>query len=202
MKKITIDLLRHGDVADGKKLLGITDEPLSKLGLQQMQAIHVNKPLRWQKIVSSPLQRCHSFSKELSAIFSIDLTLDKRFQEISFGQWDGQLLADLYASEDSEQLIRFMQSPDTVTPPNGEAYNAFQSRVLTAWEELLQSLHEEEIEHCLLVTHAGVIRTIIANILGMPNTKLFNIEVPYACLSRIKQYEHYPPILSFHGGQL
>lgn len=202
MKEITIDLLRHGDVADGKKLLGITDEPLSHVGLKQMQSIHANKHLSWQKIVSSPLQRCHSFSKELSAALSIELMLDQRFQEINFGHWDGQLLTDLYTGEESEQLIRFMQSPDTETPPNGEAYKVFQSRVMTAWEELLHSLHKEEIDHCLLVTHAGVIRTIISNILGFPNTNLFKLEVPYACLSRIKQYEHYPPILSFHGGQL
>ncbi|NOQ82098.1 MAG: histidine phosphatase family protein [Methylophaga sp.] len=202
MKEITIDLLRHGDVAGGKQLLGITDEPLTRLGLQQMLSIHANKHVPWQKIIASPLQRCHSFSKELSTILSIDLMLDKRFQEINFGQWDGKLLTDLYASEESEKLIRFMQSPDTETPPNGESYREFQLRVMTAWEELLHSLHKEEIEHCLLVTHAGVIRTIISNILGFPNTNLFKLEVPYACLSRIKQYDNYPAILSFHGGQL
>jgi len=40
---ITIDLLRHGEAAAGKKLLGVTDEPLTELGWQQMQAVVQSK---------------------------------------------------------------------------------------------------------------------------------------------------------------
>ncbi|NOQ93522.1 MAG: histidine phosphatase family protein [Methylophaga sp.] len=199
MTEITIDLLRHGDVAGGKKLLGSTDTPLSELGWQQVHSLAIEP---WQKIVTSPLQRCHAFAEEISSQLSLPLEVNKQFQEVNFGQWDGQLLTDLYGSDDAEKLIQFIQSPSTITPPNGEAYNDFETRIMTAWQSLLTSLHEDKIEHCLLVTHGGVIRTIISNILGYPSTNLFRLEVPYACLSRIKQYDDYPPILSFHGRNL
>jgi len=200
-KKRTIDLLRHGDTG-GAKLLGVTDEPLSELGLQQMKAVHVNKELKWEKIVSSPLVRCQSFAQALSSTLSLELQLEAGFEEINFGQWDGQLLTDLYTGVQSEQVKRFMLSPDSESPPGGESYDHFRQRVMTAWQALLDSLYEEDITHCLLVTHAGVIRTIISDILGIPNTSLFKLEVPHACLTRIKQYERYSPVLHFHNGNL
>jgi alpha-ribazole phosphatase len=39
MKTTTIDLLRHGDVAGGVRLLGQWDEPLSELGWSQMRVL-------------------------------------------------------------------------------------------------------------------------------------------------------------------
>lgn len=196
MNEITIDLLRHGDVAEGKKLLGSTDVLLSDLGWQQLRSLPLDN---WQKIVTSPLQRCHGFAEELSHQLTLPLLIDERFQEINFGQWDGQLLSELYDSQDAEKLIQFMQSPSTVTPPSGEAYHDFETRVMTAWQSLLTSLHKDKIKHCLLVTHGGVIRTIMSHVLGYSSDNLFRLEVPYACLSRIKQYDDYPPVLSFHA---
>jgi len=202
MKHITIDLLRHGDAANGKKLLGHTDESLSTLGWQQMRAISKDKKCPWQKIISSPLQRCRLFAEELASQSSLPLSIETHFQEIDFGQWDGQLLADLYDSSDSGKLIQFMQDPLSVSPPAGETYSEFRQRVITAWEALLTSLHQQQIESCVLITHSGVIRTLLSSILGFPETNLFRIDIPYACLTRIKHYEGSPPILHFHGGQL
>tara|TARA_R110001606_G_scaffold11354_5_gene49285 strand:- start:98064 stop:98672 length:609 start_codon:yes stop_codon:yes gene_type:complete len=200
MKEITIDLIRHGDVAAGTKLLGKTDEPLSPLGWQQMRAAIRDKESAWHKIISSPLQRCSTFSEELASNFSLPLEINKQFEEMNFGLWDGQLFSDLYSGSDTEKLIQLMQDPSSAIPPEGEAYVDFQLRVISGWNTLLKSLHEDQIQHCLLVAHGGVIRTIMSHILGFPSTNLFRLEVPYACMSRIKQYEDYPPRLVFHGG--
>ncbi len=202
MKEITIDLLRHGDVAGGTKLLGQTDEPLSDLGWQQLRSTLTEKDLPWDKIVSSPMQRCLAFAEEIAQQFQLPLLINNAFQELDFGQWDGQLFSDLYDGDDTEQLIQFMQNPTSQTPPDGERYQDFELRVITAWRSLLISLHHDQIQHCLLVTHGGVIRTILSHVLGFPSSNLFRLDVPYASLSRIKQYESYPPRLLFHGGML
>jgi alpha-ribazole phosphatase/probable phosphoglycerate mutase len=202
MKKIIIDLLRHGDVAGGKRLLGRTDEPLSKLGWQQMREISCHADLPWQKIISSPLVRCSSFAKELSHTLSKPLVIEDNFQEINFGLWDGQSLSNLYQSDESEPLKQFMFSPSSITPPNGEHYNDFECRVISAWNVLLTTLKYENINHCLLLTHAGVIRTILSHTLEFPETNLFRLDVPYACLSRIVQYDDYPAILHSHNAPL
>jgi len=202
MKEITIDLIRHGDVAAGTRLLGKTDAPLSPLGWQQLRSTMSHKTLSWNKIISSPLQRCSAFAEELANTLSLPLELNAQFEEMNFGHWDGQLFADLYAGDDKEKLLQFMHDPISTTPPAGESYNAFELRVMTAWQGLLSALHEQQIQHCLLITHGGVIRTIMSHILGFPSTNLFRLEVPYACISRIKQYEDYPPRLVFHGSEL
>jgi len=199
---ITIDLLRHGEAAAGKKLLGVTDEPLTELGWQQMQAVVQAKNAQFDLIVSSPLLRCQVFANDLAKNLNVPLKINKQFQEINFGQWDGQLLAELYSSDAADDLFQFMQNPLSITPPQGEAYIIFEQRVLDAWQELLLTLQQNNIEHCLLVTHGGVIRTIISDVLGFPATHLCRLEVPYACLSRIKQYHGSPASLSFHAGHL
>lgn len=202
MNKITIDLLRHGDIAANKKLVGHSDELLSELGWQQCQSIIDGKKLPWNKIISSPLQRCLAFSEEISSQFNLPLSIDSRFKEIDFGNWDGQCLADLYSGVEADQFLQFTQAPNSITPPNGESYKNFELRVISAWSELLTSLHSNQIQHCLLVTHGGVIRTLISYVLAMPSTHFSRLAVPHACLSRITQYDNYPPVLSFHGGQL
>lgn len=199
MKEITIDLIRHGDVASGTKLLGKTDEALSSLGWQQMHSAIEDIQQSWNKIVSSPLQRCHAFAVQLADKLSLPLEIDEQFKEMDFGRWDGQLFANLYSGNDTEQLMQLMQNPNSVIPPEGESYADFELRIITAWNDLLTSLHQDQIEHCLLVAHGGVIRTIMSHALGFPNTNLFRVEVPYACISRFKQYEDYPPRLVFHG---
>lgn len=202
MKEITIDLIRHGDVAAGTKLLGKTNEPLSSLGWQQMQSVIHHKSIVWNRIVSSPLQRCSAFAEHIADTLSLPLIVDAQFEEMNFGRWDGQLFADLYNGNDTAKLIQFMQDPSSAMPPEGESYADFELRVMAGWKALLLSLRKDQIEHCLLVAHGGVIRTIMSHVLGFPSTNLFRLEVPYACLSRIKQYEDYPPRLIFHGGNL
>ncbi|MDH5358153.1 MAG: alpha-ribazole phosphatase family protein [Gammaproteobacteria bacterium] len=203
MVEITIDLLRHGDVADGKKLLGHTDEALTELGWQQLRSVIDGKQPPWTSVVTSPLQRCHAFSEELSSQFNLPLSIEPRFKEISFGEWDGQLLSELYNGEHADKMMKFWQNPAEHSAPEGEHYHDFERRVMTAWQALLDSLTTETSHHCLLVTHGGVIRAILRNLLGFPTDNFFRIAVPYGCLSRIKIYQNpATPSLIFHGGTL
>lgn len=83
-------------------------------------------------------------------------------------------------------------------PPGGEPFPQFQLRVKAALQNIL---HGYTGRHLLIVAHGGVIRMIIAQVLGMPASNIFRMEVPYAAVSRIlvKQGK---PSLSFHCGRL
>ena len=105
-------------------------------------------------IVSSPLQRCQAFANDLAMNLNVPLKINKQFQEINFGQWDGQLLTELYRSDATDDLFQFMQNPLSISPPQGEDYILFAMRVMDAWQHLMQDLHRNHIEHCLLVTQA------------------------------------------------
>jgi alpha-ribazole phosphatase len=198
MKTTTIDLLRHGDVAGGVRLLGQWDEPLSELGWSQMRVLVNSKRPPWETIITSPLQRCAAFASELSERYGLRLVEDPRFKEIGLGRWEGQLISALFETE-GERIQRFWSNPIEASAPGGESYQAFEERIFKAWDELLET---HAGEHCLLIAHSGPIRAILRRILDFPIEKLFQIEVPHICLSRIRKDEGTHTRLVFHGGVL
>jgi alpha-ribazole phosphatase len=155
----TIDLMRHGAVAGDAGLYGRTDIALSEQGWLQMQQ-SVNIDLQYQQVVSSPLQRCLRFAEAYSSKHTLNLTTEPLLQEMNFGLWDGHSFDQLqHCWADLEQ---FWQAPLQVTPPNGEALSAFHQRTVQAWNGLLQLCRGSQT---LVVTHAGVIRMILAQLL-------------------------------------
>lgn len=179
-KQTVIDLIRHGEPVGGPRLRGSQDDPLSELGWSQMRE-SVGDYDQWSHILTSPLSRCHAFASELSARHQLPLFVHDDFREIGFGEWEGLTTKELF-ERDREALKRYWQSPEEHTPAGGEVMSDFVCRVHSAWDLLVES---HEGEHPLLVCHGGVIRAILVHVLGMPQDKLWNFDVPYANVSRI-----------------
>ena len=183
-----IDLLRHSEVLGGSCYRGITDDPLTNKGWQQMQdKLGCNK--HWDVIISSPLSRCHNFAKLLSSELQLALVTTPAFQEIDFGDWEGKTAEQI----DAQLLSQFYADPVNFSPPNGEPFNDFQQRILVAWQALLEAQQGKRI---LLITHAGVIRIILAHSLGLDIQHSFRLKIDHACLSSL-EYFHSPGAESF-----
>jgi len=183
----TIDLLRHGACQGGAIFRGHTDSALSSLGEQQMfsaleklRALNPAQKNPWQAIISSPLQRCAKVAADL-ATTQHPLILEPAFQEIHFGDWDGQLTEQVLA-EHPQQVAAFWKDPSRNTPPNGESLHDFDMRVGRAWAALLQ---KQRGKHLLLICHGGVVRMLLAKLLSMPVHALTSFSVPHGCISRI-----------------
>jgi len=172
-----IDLLRHGEVIGGTYYRGITDDPLSPLGWEQMQLALAGQPT-WDIIISSPLLRCRLFSEALVKDLPCPLIIAQTLQEINFGDWEGKTAAHI----DPSLLTHYYADPAHYTPPNGEPFLLFQDRVLQAWQSVLADYPNKKI---LLITHAGVIRVILAHVLGIDLAHSFHIKIAHACFSRI-----------------
>ena len=194
-----IDLLRHGDVEGGRKYRGQLNDPLSELGWEQLRTATSNKQ-HWQHIITSPLKRCAEFANELAEMHSIPLKIESKFKEVSFGLWEGKTAEHLLNNEPNE-IKEYWDDPINVTPPQGECLLDFEKRVIKAWGNML---NEHQGQHILVISHAGVMRVILCNILGMPLTELFKLDVALAKFSRI-QVEHADgknwPRLILHGGE-
>ncbi|WP_234422235.1 alpha-ribazole phosphatase [Sedimenticola thiotaurini] len=192
----TIDLIRHGEPEGGVLIRGWRDDPLSSRGWQQMRdATAGHAP--WDGIVASPLKRCAEFAGELSKKSGIPMTFEERLMEIGFGEWEGCSPEVLYR-ESPQRVSDFWNNPVECPPPGGESMLRFQQRVGSAWQEI-QSKYAGQ--HLLIVAHGGVNRMIIGQVLQMPLTHLFRIELPYAGISRIR-IEQGCPRLVFHCGSL
>jgi alpha-ribazole phosphatase len=174
---LRLDLLRHGETELGGGLRGSLDDALTDAGWQQMRAA-VTGQGPWDRLVSSPLQRCARFAEELGARLALPVSLDPDLQELHFGAWEGQSAAALMAS-DAEALGRFWADPYAFTPPQGEPVLAFSARVLGAVERLHQRYAGERV---LLVSHGGVMRLLLAQARGLPREQLLNVEVAHGAL--------------------
>lgn len=196
-----IDLLRHGDVQGGPCFRGSQNDALSELGWSQMQSsLKATQP--WKTLISSPLIRCLDFAKTIKAQYNISLTINPSFVEMHFGEWEGKTAEDITA-QDPDALKNFWLDPNKHAPINSEKLHSFKSRVLDSWFALTK---DQNSHPSLLICHAGVIRVILAAILNIPDNHMLNIEIPYACLTRIRINYYNNKVdstsLVFHNGTI
>jgi alpha-ribazole phosphatase len=181
MPESFVDLLRHGDVQGGVCFRGERDDPLSALGWEQMRRATADAGATgWTRIITSPARRCVDFARELSEARGLPLSVKDAFRERAFGDWEGRPVDTI----PSDALQRFWDDPVGYTPPRAEPFAEFRARVLAAWHDLL----DRDESHVLLITHGGVIRVLVAEVLHMSDTGLLLLEVPHACLTRLRIY--------------
>jgi len=177
----TIDLIRHGEPIGGRKYRGQIDDPLSDKGWAQMrEAVGDHRP--WDVIISSSLSRCLDFARELGQRSGIDMKAESRLVEIGFGEWEGRTTSEL-EQEEPGQVQRFLNDPLNNTPPGAETLAEFETRVIGAWNDVLQQHYGQ---HVLLVGHAGMMRMIMCHVLDMPIDRMYRIQVANASITRIR----------------
>ncbi|MGE8338786.1 alpha-ribazole phosphatase family protein [Pseudomonas laurylsulfatiphila] len=174
---LRVDLLRHGETEFGGGLRGSIDDALTDTGWAQMRAAVVGQG-PWDRLISSPLQRCARFAEELGAQLGVPVQLDKDLQELHFGAWEGQSAAALMET-DAQALGLFWADPYSFTPPQGEPVADFSTRVLAALQRLHATCTGERI---LLISHGGVMRLLLAHARGLPREQLLNVEVGHGAL--------------------
>ena len=171
-----IDVIRHGEPVGGRRYRGHgVNDPLTEKGWQQMWGA-VADCSDWQHIASSPLSRCLDFAQQLSKKLKIGYSVDDRLKEIGFGTWEG-LTPDEIIANDIDALKQFYKDPIRNRPEGAEPLASFSSRVWDAYEDISRKHLNEKV---LIVGHAGVIRAITANILGMDLNHVYsNLKIEY-----------------------
>ncbi len=197
MTETVIDLIRHGEPVGGRRYRGhMIDDPLTEKGWSQMWSAVGDSPT-WQQIISSPLQRCHAFAAALGEKHRISVSIEPRFKEVGFGIWEG-LSHDEIKINRAGEYQRFMNDPVHHRPQGAEALDDFIHRVSTAYREVVV---RHQGQHCLIVTHAGVIRAIIAQIVHADPVGLYRIKVSNGGITRIRHNASHG-ILEFLNGKL
>jgi alpha-ribazole phosphatase len=213
-KRLIIDLLRHGACSGGKIYRGRTDSPLSSRGWAQMHAVMASsRTSGWQSVYSSPMQRCLLPAQQLTERLGVPLYEESRLRELDFGAWDGQQQLQVWQQHPS-QVLAFWQDPVAHPPPGSEPIRSLQERVaaqLLQWladQALLdqQSLDQQSLDQgsaasadfpedsrLLCITHGGVIRTLLCQLLGMSITAAQSLSIDYGSLTRIELYPEDQP---------
>jgi len=176
-----IDLLRHGEPVGGRRYRGQIDDPLSEKGWAQMRAA-TRERAPWTAIVSSPLTRCSAFAEELAGQAGLPLSMDDRLKEVAFGVWEGKTAEEIRA-DDPDTLFRFKRDPVGCRPEGAEPLPAFYERVEAGYESVLKA---HSGGHVLLVVHAGVIRMVLAAVLGLAPENAYRIQIGSAAIASLR----------------
>lgn len=150
MAAIILHLIRHPPPRVAPDVCyGATDvpaEPAAPFAAALYADLPPDLPL-W----SSPLQRCRALAAALhpAPIF------DERLREMDFGAWENRRWADIPRAE----LDAWAADVDGYVPPGGESARQLQRRAL----DFVASL---SVAEAVLVTHAGVIRSLVAHVNG------------------------------------
>lgn len=192
-----VDLLRHGEHVLGQAICGVTDPELSDKGWGQLMGQidgllgraklgqdRQEQQGLWDICISSPRIRCAKFASHISHDLNIEFVIDESLSEIDFGQWEGLTGAQIEADYPG-QWQHWLDNPELAAPHGGEAYGMFRQRVQQAWLKLINDYHGQRI---LLLSHSGVMRTILASVLKLDSAGLFRFNVPHACHSQVSVY--------------
>lgn len=162
--------IRHAPTAWNaeKRLQGHTDIPITAEARDWVSRWQLPRDFEGFDWISSPLGRCRVTAETLRGQ---PVSTEQRLIEMSFGDWEGQILPELRERLGSEMQENEDRGLDFL-PPNGESPRMVQDRIAPLLAEL-----SGRGRHTVAVTHFGVIRALMARaydwpMLGKPPVKL------------------------------
>lgn len=147
------------------------------LPLEQIESIH-----------TSPLKRCGKLARSLQRT-STSYIVDPRIKELNFGEWELQHWQNINGADMRRWKADFLHAK----APGGESHMDLYKRAEAFWNDLTQSKEK----HILVVTHGGVIKSLLSKILHMPLEKSYAIKLNYGALIYTHSEQNIPQQLNF-----
>ncbi|RBW63124.1 alpha-ribazole phosphatase [Tenacibaculum sp. E3R01] len=171
-----IILIRHTtpDIAKGI-CYGQSDINIRDSFLEEIKPILKEIPVNNENVTfySSPLKRCAILAKELTT----KITFDNRLKELNFGDWELKKWDEINRVD----LDIWMNDFVNVPTKNGESYIDLHQRTTSFLKELKQN----KTKKAIIVTHAGVIRSIWSYINNIPLEKSFDLKLAYGAIIKL-----------------
>lgn len=161
-----IYLVRHTtpDISPGV-CYGQSEVPLTASYRVELTVIRRQLPIK-AICFSSPFARCQRLAYDL---YGDQVQTDQRLVELNFGAWELKRWDQI----DQKAATYWGDHFVTQAPPGGESFKQLQRRVLDFWQTVPRD------QDTVIVTHAGVIRAILAHQHNLPLAKAFNLPVSY-----------------------
>ena len=197
----TVILVRHGrTTANVSGMLAGRTPGVELDDVGSSQAIRTAERLAvvpLAAVVSSPLERCGQTARHILEAQTASPTsvVENAITECDYGQWQGQLLSILSL----EELWAVVQSqPSAATFPGGESLAAMQARSVGAIRRLDAAF---EAEHgpgavWVAVSHGDIIKSVLADALGMHLDLFQRITVAPASVSIIRYGSMRPSVIT------
>jgi probable phosphoglycerate mutase len=177
-------LVRHGayPLLD-RALGGRADHALNQAGLAQ--AAHAARVIAARPIAhlaSSPVARAMQTAEPIAAALGLAVNIEPGFAEIDFAAWTGMEFTALAELPAWRAWNEFRGSAGV---PGGESMLAVQARAMAAILRLHAAFHAAWPEgEVVVVSHADVIKAILAHVLGSPLDLLRRLQIDPGSMSR------------------
>lgn len=161
----TYHIIRHALTCwnEEKRIQGQTDIPLCEAGLRMaldwkpaIDALHLDG------VLTSDLERARRTARIVTEGRDLELVQDARLREQDWGDWVG-LTSPQIREQHAEELERMMAHGWQMRLPGGESRTEVLDRARAA---LLQHAADHPDETHLVVTHQGVIKCLVYDLLG------------------------------------
>ncbi len=172
-----IYLIRHTPVNNPQKLCyGHSEIELADDWEVHFTALQkkLNLDISDAVVYSSPSKRCSKLAGYLS---DNHFQIDTRLLEMHFGDWE----QCEWTAIDQSVLNAWMVDFVNYRVPGGENFEMMHQRCTQFWDELPGKAKDKVI----IITHAGVIRSMLAHILNIPLGKIFQLEIDYSSITKV-----------------
>ena len=180
-------LVRHGEteLQSSLRYWGKTDVALGPTGLHQAEQLRDRLAMeRIDAIYSSELKRASDTAGIIAARHNQKVTTCPELREVDFGRLEGLEFNEIHNQFPEVEQMWLTRNPALIYP-DGESLQDFETRVATFETRLKNHRVDETI---LIVAHAGVLRTLICQLLGLGMNNHWNLKVDLASLSIIEIY--------------
>lgn len=171
MKSYVIHLIRNmpceGNLEG--RYIGRTESPLAMSSITEL--VGLKQKYRYPTagaFYASPSTRCVDTLKLLYPEADPEVVLE--LAECDFGDWENRTAGEL---EGDERFRAWMENGGNTAPPNGESGQVFLHRVCRGFELLVQNLMAKGQTSAVLVTHGGVIMSLLAAY-GLPRAEFYD----------------------------
>ena len=170
----TIYLTRHGQTEWNKARImqGWQNSPLTPLGKTQAKQLGERlKAIKFDALYSSDSDRAFHTAKIIRHTRNQEITKLPALREIHLGEWEGKPISEFEQSYPT-QFHNFWNCPHLFTSSTGENFFDVKERVIQAIDEIINRHPQDCV---LIVTHAIVVKTILAYFDHEPTQKLWNL---------------------------
>jgi probable phosphoglycerate mutase len=183
-------LIRHAEPHETMRdrVYGRLDVELSARGHEhatRLAALLAGESIR--AVYTSPLRRAVATAAPLARLLGLHAVEVDDLRELDFGELEG--LAPNDVADRYPEVVRWTEAPAEVEFKGGESVRALRERSLRTAREIVDR-HTGEI--VAVVSHAMVIRAILADALAMDDEALFRIDQTYGGLTVIDWFGDRP----------
>lgn len=166
--------IRHGESLLNKErcVQGQLDSSLTERGIKQALCLLPElKKVKAETLTFSPLLRAKETADIIAEGLNIQGSVENKIMELFMGEWEEKSFQELIDGN-KEIFHRFISNPADTEIPGAEKISLFKKRITEWLDNMLQMKENTHI----IVTHAGVINTILCKVLDQDMNSLWHFK--------------------------